>query len=239
MYNENLVNLIKDKFQKCLKEGGGFRPVYFPHIPAKQEEKARKHFVELRDEDETILMLFDTSLFSKGKNGLALTDRAVYFKDLMTAPRRCAYSDWRIDADDSAELLGIPETNTFLMAPFLNELLNEICTMKKYEGLFEAEDAAKREEAEAKLRDEEEAKRREDSRDAGDAEENSKSDSDGRDAGDAKENSKSDGDIRGDSDTKDGGKEDDDDDDDDDDEDFGLLNLLGVVMKVAEDPSRS
>ena len=223
MYNENLVNLIKDKFQKCLKEGGGFRPVYFPHIPAKQEEKARKHFVELRDEDETILMLFDTSLFSKGKNGLALTDRAVYFKDLMTAPRRCAYSDWRIDADDSAELLGIPETNTFLLAPFLNELLNEICTMKKYEGLFEAEDAAKREEAEAKLRDEEEAKRREDS----------------RDAGDAKENSKSDGDIRGDSDTKDGGKEDDDDDDDDDDEDFGLLNLLGVVMKVAEDPSRS
>ena len=230
MYNENLVNLIKDKFQKCLKGGGGFRPVYFPHIPEKQEEKARKHFVELRDEDETILMLFDTSLFSKGKNGLALTDRAVYFKDLMTAPRRCAYSDWRIDADDSAELLGIPETNTFLMAPFLNELLNEICTMKKYEGLFEAEDAAKREEAEAK--------RREDSRDAGDAKENSKSDSDGRDAGDTKENSKSDGDGRGDSDTKDGGKEDEDD-DDDDDEDFGLLNLLGVVMKVTEDPSRS
>ena len=56
--------------------------------------------------------------------------------------------------------------------------------------------------------------------------------------GDAKENSKSDGDGRGDSDTKDGGKEDEDD-DDDDDEDFGLLNLLGVVMKVAEDPSRS
>ena len=137
MFNENLVNLIKDKFHECLKEGISFQPAYYPNIQKKQEEKARKHFIETERDDETVLMLFDTSLFSKGKNGLALTDQAIYFKDLMGPTWRCAYQGWRIDADDAEELLHISNMNTFLLAPFVTKLMNEICTLKKYEGLFD------------------------------------------------------------------------------------------------------
>ena len=140
MFNDNLVNLIKNKFQDCIKAGVSFRPAYYPHIVKKQEEKALKHFIEIENEGETVLMLFDTSLFSKGKNGLALTDQAVYFKDMMGPTYKCKYKHWRIDADDAAELLHISDGNTFLLPAFLTGLLNEICTLKKYEGLFEAEE---------------------------------------------------------------------------------------------------
>ena len=155
MYNENLVNLIKDKFHECLKEGISFQPAYYPNIQKKQEEKARKHFIETERDDETVLMLFDTSLFSKGKNGLALTDQAIYFKDLMGPTWQCAYTGWRIDADDAEVLLHISDKNTFLLAPFVTKLMNEICTLKKYEGLFEAEGAEQKAAEEAAKKAEE------------------------------------------------------------------------------------
>ena len=164
MYNDNLLNLIKDKFHECLKEGVSFKPVYHPNIPAKQEEKARKHFVETKDAGETVLMLFDTSLFAKGKNGLALTDRAVYFKDMFGGTKRVAYDGWRIDADDSAALLNITEENAFLLAPFLTRLLNDICTMKRYEGLFDAEKGEEEAHRAEEARREEEARRAEEAK---------------------------------------------------------------------------
>ena len=155
MFNENLVNLIKDKFHECLKEGISFQPAYYPNIQKKQEEKARKHFIETERDDETVLMLFDTSLFSKGKNGLALTDQAIYFKDLMGPTWQCAYTGWRIVADDAEALLHISDKNTFLLAPFVTKLMNEICTLKKYEGLFEAEGAEQKAAEEAAKKAEE------------------------------------------------------------------------------------
>ena len=161
MFNDNLVNLIKNKFQDCIKAGVSFRPAYYPHIVKKQEEKALKHFIEIENEGETVLMLFDTSLFSKGKNGLALTDQAVYFKDMMGPTYKCKYKHWRIDADDAAELLHISDGNTFLLPAFLTGLLNEICTLKKYEGLFEAEE----QEADAKAEQQVEQKKATDKED--------------------------------------------------------------------------
>ncbi|MCR4837600.1 MAG: hypothetical protein K5897_01530, partial [Eubacterium sp.] len=211
MFNENLVNLIKDKFHECLKEGISFQPAYYPNIQKKQEEKARKHFIETERDDETVLMLFDTSLFSKGKNGLALTDQAIYFKDLMGPTWRCAYTGWRIDADDAEVLLHISDKNTFLLAPFVTKLMNEICTLKKYEGLFEAEGAEQKAAEEAAKKAEEQKAAEETAKKA--AEEAAKKSAEEEEAEKKDE-------------------------DEDDDDDVGLLDLLGVVMDVTSDPSR-
>lgn len=211
MFNENLVNLIKDKFHECLKEGISFQPAYYPNIQKKQEEKARKHFIETERDDETVLMLFDTSLFSKGKNGLALTDQAIYFKDLMGPTWQCAYTGWRIDADDAEALLHISDKNTFLLAPFVTKLMNEICTLKKYEGLFEAEGAEMKAAEEAAKKAEEQKTAEEAAKKA--AEEAAKKSAEEEEAEKKDE-------------------------DEDDDDDVGLLDLLGVVMDVTSDPSR-
>lgn len=227
MFNDNLVNLIKDKFHECVKQGVSFQPAYYPNIQKKQEEKALKHFVETEKEDETVLMLFDTSLFSKGKNGMALTDQAVYFKDMMGPVYRCAYSGWRIDADDAAVLLHISDSNAFLLAPFITKLMNEICTLKKYEGLFEAEgqEAAKKAEEAAKEAAETAQKAVE-----GEAEEAAK-----KDAGvDTVNNPKEAAEAA----KKKAVGDEEDEETDEDDEDVGLLDLFGVVMDVTSDPSR-
>ena len=142
MYNDNLVNLIKDRFHECMKnENGGFQPEYYPNIPEKHEEKVLKHFVDKKDAEETILMIYDTSLFSKGKNGLVITDQAVYFKDTMTKTAIVLLKNWDPVRDQTEKLLGISENNAFLLAPFLDKLISDIITLKKYEGLFEAEES--------------------------------------------------------------------------------------------------
>ena len=242
MFNDNLVNLIKNKFQDCIKAGVSFRPAYYPHIVKKQEEKALKHFIETEEGGETVLMLFDTSLFSKGKNGLALTDQAVYFKDMMGPTYKCKYKHWRIDADDAAELLHISDGNTFLLPAFLTGLLNEICTLKKYEGLFEAEEQEA--DAKAELQVEQKGELKEESKEeqkaedvaAESAEETGKTVA----AEDTEEGSdKEDGAEKKVTDKEDGAVEDDEDDDDEEDDDEGgtFLDILGVVMDVTSDPS--
>ena len=179
MYNENLVNLIRDGFHECIKEGVSFQPSYYPHIPKKQEENALKRFIET-EEEETVLMLFDTSLFGKGKNGMALTDRAVYFKDMFGPTHICAYRDWRIEADDAAKILCISKENAFFLPPFLTDLLNKICTLKKYEGLFEAEEqeAAEKKAAEKAAKKDAEERAKDEEKKASEDEEDDDDDSD-------------------------------------------------------------
>ena len=257
MFNDNLVNLIKNKFQDCIKAGVSFRPAYYPHIVKKQEEKALKHFIETEEGGETVLMLFDTSLFSKGKNGLALTDQAVYFKDMMGPTYKCKYKHWRIDADDAAELLHISDGNTFLLPAFLTGLLNEICTLKKYEGLFEAEEQeadAKAElqveqkgELKEELKEEPKEEQKAENVAAESAQETGKTmaaedteeGSDKEDGAEKKATDKEDGAEKRTEDKKDGAVEDDEDDDDEEDDDEGgtFLDILGVVLDVTSDPS--
>ena len=251
MFNDNLVNLIKNKFQDCIKAGVSFRPAYYPHIVKKQEEKALKHFIETEEGGETVLMLFDTSLFSKGKNGLALTDQAVYFKDMMGPTYKCKYKHWRIDADDAAELLHISDGNAFLLPAFLTGLLNEICTLKKYEGLFEAEEQeadAKAElqvEQKGELKEEPKKEQKAENVAAESAEETGKTmaaedteeGSDKEDGAEKKVTDKEDGAEKRTGDKKDGAVEDDEDEEEDDDEGGTFLDILGVVMDVTSDPS--
>lgn len=241
MFNDNLVNLIKNKFQDCIKAGVSFRPAYYPHIVKKQEEKALKHFIETEEGGETVLMLFDTSLFSKGKNGLALTDQAIYFKDMMGPTYKCKYKHWRIDADDAAELLHISDGNTFLLPAFLTGLLNEICTLKKYEGLFEAEEQEADAKAELQVEQKAENVAAESAEETGKtvATEDTEEGSDKEDGAEKKATDKEDGAEKRTEDKKDGAVEDDEDDDDEEDDDEGgtFLDILGVVMDVTSDPS--
>ncbi len=224
MFNDNLVNLIKNKFQDCIKAGVSFRPAYYPHIVKKQEEKALKHFIEIEEGGETVLMLFDTSLFSKGKNGLALTDQAVYFKDMMGPTYKCKYKHWRIDADDAAELLHISDGNAFLLPAFLTGLLNEICTLKKYEGLFEAEE----QEADAKA--ELQVEQKAENVVAESAEEAGKTVA-------AEDTEESDKTVAAVNAEEGADKEGDDEDEEDDNEGGTFLDILGVVLDVTSDPS--
>ena len=228
MYNDHLTDYIEGHFKDCLKPGISFKPEYHPHIPEKHLEKARKHFVAAGD-DETVLMLFDTSMFSKGKNGLALTDQAVYFKDMFGGTQSVKYLDWRPDRDETGELLKISAENAFILSPFLDKFLSEICTIKSYDGLFDEEKAAEEAKAAEKAKAVEEAKAAEEAKaveEAKAAEESSA----GAAAGEA-------GTKTGKADKK---EDEDDEDDEDDDEESGAelaMNFLGIVMDVTSDPT--
>jgi hypothetical protein len=211
MYNEHLTDYIEGHFKECLKPGVSFTPEYYPHIPEKHLAKAKKHFVNI-EEGETVLMLFDTSLFSKGKNGLALTDRAVYFRDMFSSAVSVKYRNWRPDRDETGTILKISAENPLILSPFLDKLLNEICTIKTYDGLFEQEEKSQ-EEAEAKAAEEKAA-----------AEAKAAEEAAARAA--AKEAEKK--------------AEEEDDDENDDDEESGAgmaLEFLGIVMDVTSDPT--
>lgn len=149
-----LSDLIAAKFPECLKKDANFIPLYFPHIPDVRQAKAEKNFVKYKYKNETMIMLFDTSLFERGKNGLVFTDKAIYFKDIIGATRVCRYCDWRRDRDDLAKILGLTDDNAFILTPFLNELMNEISTMIKYEGGAEDESADEAEDKESKNKSE-------------------------------------------------------------------------------------
>ena len=253
MYNEHLTDYIEGHFKECLKPGISFVPEYYPHIPGKHLEKAVKHFLKTEREDETVLMLFDTSLFSKGKNGLAITDQAVYFKDMFGGTQSVRFRGWRAGKDETEQLLKISNENPMILSPFLDKLIAEICTIKTYEGLFEQEDAEMKaaeekaaEEAkaaeekaaeekaaeEAKIAEEKAAKEKA-AEEARAAEEAAEEQAAGETAAETKaadakaaEEKKSD-------------EDDEDDEDDDDDESGGslALQLLGAVISVASDPT--
>ena len=141
MDNLKLSDLIEAKFSECLKKDIHFTPIYFPHIPDARQTKAEKGFVKYKYDNETMIMLFDTSLFERGKNGMVFTNKAVYFKDMIGDTCVCKYSDWRRDRDDLGKIFNLTEDNAFFLVPFLNNLMNEISIMIEYEGESEDENA--------------------------------------------------------------------------------------------------
>ena len=142
MFNDNLISLIQQKLPECLKPDCSFEPQYYPHILDKQLEKVLKNFLELKYKDETVLMMLDTSLFGRGKNGLVFTDRAVYLKLTFGTTYYCKYSDWKVDKDETEKILKLSRDDAFFYSAFLDNLMNDICNLKQYEGLFEEEEKA-------------------------------------------------------------------------------------------------
>ena len=107
-------------------------------------EKVLKNFLELKYKDETVLMMLDTSLFGRGKNGLVFTDRAVYLKLTFGTTYYCKYSDWKVDKDETEKILKLSRDDAFFYSAFLDNLMNDICNLKQYEGLFEEEEKAEK-----------------------------------------------------------------------------------------------
>ena len=139
MFNERMTDYIEGHFKDCLKSSS-FTPSYYPHIQPKEQERALKGFVQLLEPDETFLMIYDTTLFGKCKNGLAITDKAVYFRDIFDETRICSFRSWRPNRDNTQTILNISDSYTFISSPFLDNFITEICTIKSYDGLFEAEE---------------------------------------------------------------------------------------------------
>ena len=144
MFNDSLISLIQQKLPECLKPDCSFEPQYYPHILEKQLEKVLKNFLELKYKDETVLMMLDTSLFGRGKNGLVFTDRAVYLKLTFGTTYYCKYSDWKVDKDETEKILKLSRDDAFFYSAFLDNLMNDICNLKQYEGLFEEEEKAEK-----------------------------------------------------------------------------------------------
>lgn len=139
MFNDELVNIIKNGFPGCMKEGINSYPEYYPDIPKKHERKSYGHILKTDDDDEVVLMLFDSSLFNNGKNGLILTDKGIYFKDLFSSLKICEYKDWIVGTSNLAEMFDISDEEPLLLADKLTELMNEIYNYKLSSGQFQEE----------------------------------------------------------------------------------------------------
>lgn len=65
---------------------------YNPY-PHRKLKNAIKSFGKNIEEDEKILLLFDTTLFGSASDGIILTDKKIYVKNLLENPCKVAYQD--------------------------------------------------------------------------------------------------------------------------------------------------
>lgn len=125
MTDKQIKKILRERFSHCLKSDT-FPALIAPEIPEKQQMSAHKAFVPA---DEKILGLCDTSIFGRGKNGLAFTDKGVCFKDLMNATHIRHYDeDWEPGTDTAFDALGIKPDNTFFDTFAVTALMDALVT---------------------------------------------------------------------------------------------------------------
>lgn len=130
MDRKQIKAFLKERFPLCMKSQN-FPVLTVPNIPEKQLARMTKNL----SVKEEIISMCDTSLFGKGKNGIAFTEKAVYFKDLFGAVKICYYGeDWIIGKDDAFDTLGITPTNTFFDNFALTDLIDELVRMSAEDG---------------------------------------------------------------------------------------------------------
>ncbi|SDB18964.1 hypothetical protein SAMN02910317_00910 [Ruminococcaceae bacterium FB2012] len=122
---KQLKAFLKERFPLCMKSRS-FPVLTVPSIPEKQLARMTRNLSVKED----IISMCDTSLFGKGKNGIAFTDKAVYFKDLFGGVKVIYYDeDWIIGKDDAFDTLGITPTNTFFDNFALTDLIDDLVRM--------------------------------------------------------------------------------------------------------------
>ena len=140
MFDQEMTDIISKGLDSCKGRSNSFKPQFHPDIPEKHLKRALKHFVEFDPESsEQVLMLWDTSLFEKGKNGLAFTDRAVYHKGIFGKTMICRYKDWNIGCANASELLGLEQNEEMFLAEGVAKIVDGLCEIKKAKGMFEQE----------------------------------------------------------------------------------------------------
>lgn len=195
--------ILLERLSYCSK--GAFEAAVEPNIPPKQAERIKKAF---KISDETILGIIDTSLFSRGKNGLVFTDKGVYFLDVLANIKYRRYiDDWRAGEDTAFDSLGIKPDNalidTFAVTSLIDAIVTELAKLPQEVEEPKEEEPKEEEPIEKPAPKPEGIDTHEPLKAAEETDE----------------------------------EDEEEDEEDDDDDDVGLLDLFGVILDVTSDPS--
>ncbi len=136
MFDDGLVYLITEGFKEILYNDVTMKPQCYPDIPEKSKSNVLKHFVKPLSDDETILLIFDTTMFGNGKNGMVFTDEAVYFKQLFDDTAVVRYADWK-SGMSVMKKLGVSDESPIYKVPEFNKLMRGLSAYKNFDGDLE------------------------------------------------------------------------------------------------------
>ncbi len=88
---ERQIAIIKNKISSCVKTTSA-EVFCYGEIPLKRIQGAKGAYVSEVNNDD-ILALIDTTVFGGGQRGMVFTTKGLYFKDVLTSPVYCAYTD--------------------------------------------------------------------------------------------------------------------------------------------------
>ena len=130
MSKEQMISLLRERLPLCVKTQS-FPVLISPDLPEKQQKNMMKNL----SVKEEILAMCDTSLFGRGKNGIAFTRTAAYFKDTLSKVRICRYDkDWTPGTADAGEYFGITPTNPLFDGFLLTDLMDALAGLAAEEG---------------------------------------------------------------------------------------------------------
>lgn len=88
---ERQIAIIKNKISSCVKTTSA-EVFCYGEIPLKRIQGAKGAYVSEVNNDD-ILALIDTTVFRGGQRGMVFTTDGVYFKDMLSSPIYCTYTD--------------------------------------------------------------------------------------------------------------------------------------------------
>jgi Holliday junction resolvasome RuvABC ATP-dependent DNA helicase subunit len=128
-----LATDIENKLLQALDEQfiRGPNAFIWPKIPADKLSAGKASIVKLQ-RDEIVLALFDTTIFAKNmKNGIALTTRGIYWRELWSEQEALPYADIvgplgctednNLTLDDETEITCLADTPTVAIVSFLQK----------------------------------------------------------------------------------------------------------------------
>lgn len=84
--------IIESNLQNLTDEADNIIFYFHSDIPAKKKKGAKDSYVNL-DEDEYIICLYDSTLFGGAKEGICLTTKAIYWKEIAEDGKFIGYAD--------------------------------------------------------------------------------------------------------------------------------------------------
>ena len=136
MFDDGLVYLITEGFKEVLYDDVKMKLQCYPDIPEKSKSNVLKHFVKPLSKDETILLIFDTTMFGSGKNGMVFTDEAVYYKEILEDTAVAKYTDWK-SGMSVMKKLGVSDESPIYKVPEFNKLMRGLSAYKNFDGDLE------------------------------------------------------------------------------------------------------
>jgi len=118
VFSQNIKD--KEKIEHIIKNNLSFKDsdfYFYDDIPQKKRSGAQQSYVTLKD-NETIICLFDSTVFGGAKEGICLTNYGIYWKEIVEEGNSVLYS----------EIYTIEIKNKNL---FINNLKVETCNCKE------------------------------------------------------------------------------------------------------------